>query len=145
MVKIREDHPLGASGDVDIDVWLAGLEAAHGFSAEQIMQLRAACLASHNAEQTRSESDKRWQETSCFRTGLEMADILGELNLDAETLVAAILYRAVREERLPLTEVVQNFGQEVASLIEGALRMASVSAIQSLGDEAVLGLSLIHI
>ena len=63
------------------------------------MQLRAACLASHNAEQTRSESDKRWQETSCFRTGLEMADILGELNLDAETLVAAILYRAVREER----------------------------------------------
>ena len=139
MVKIREDHPLGASGDVDIDVWLAGLEAAHGFSAEQIMQLRAACLASHNAEQTRSESDKRWQETSCFRTGLEMADILGELNLDAETLVAAILYRAVREERLPLTEVVQNFGQEVASLIEGALRMASVSAIQSLGDEAVLG------
>jgi GTP pyrophosphokinase len=139
MVKIREDHPLGASGDVDIDVWLAGLEAAHGFSAEQIMQLRAACLASHHAEQTRSESDKRWQETSCFRTGLEMADILGELNLDAETLVAAILYRAVREERLPLTEVVQNFGQEVASLIEGALRMASVSAIQSLGDEAVLG------
>ncbi|HNN87814.1 MAG TPA: HD domain-containing protein, partial [Pseudomonadales bacterium] len=139
MVKIRENHPLEASGDVDIDVWLTGLETAHGFSSAQIAQLRAACLASRNAEQTRSESDKRWQETSCFRTGLEMADILGELNLDAETLVAAILYRAVREERIPLTDIAQTFGAEVATLIEGVLRMASVSAIQSLGDENVLG------
>lgn len=139
MVKIREDHPLEENGDVDIDVWLSGLEAAHEFSSEQIAQLRAACITSRQAEQTRSESDKRWQETSCFRTGLEMADILGELNLDAETLVAAILYRSVREERIPLADIAQTFGQEVAGLIEGVLRMASVSAMQSLADETVLG------
>lgn len=97
MVKIRDDHPIAAGGDVDIDAWLAGIEAAHHFSGEQIAQLRAACLTSRRAELARSESDKRWQDTSCFRTGLEMADILSELSLDAETLVAAILYRAVRE------------------------------------------------
>ncbi len=139
MVKIRENHPLEAGGEVDIESWLAGLETTHGFTSEQIAQLRAACFASRNAEQTRSESDKRWQETSCFRTGLEMADILAELSLDAETLVAAILYRAVREERIPLADIAQTFGQEVASLIEGVLRMASVSTMQSLGDEGVLG------
>ncbi len=139
MVKIREDHPLEEGGDVDVAAWLAGIEVIHGFTAEEIAQLRAACIVSRSAELARSESDKRWQDTSCFRTGLEMADILSELSLDAETLVAAILYRAVREERIPLVKIEQDFGAGVAGLIEGVLRMASVSAMQSLEDESVLG------
>lgn len=139
MVKIRKHHPLESQDNVDVEVWLANLRQQRDFSDAQIEQLRAACAASFQAELTRSESDKRWQETSCFHTGLEMATILSELDLDVETLVAAILYRAVREERLPLAQVVQAFGSGVATLIEGVLRMASVSALQSLSEEKVLG------
>ena len=109
------------------------------FSVEQLDQLRAACNASYNAEQARTESEKRWTDTSCFHTGLEMAAILNELDQDAETLIAAILYRAVREERLSLEQVATEFSQGVANLIEGVLRMASVSALQSLSEERVLG------
>lgn len=139
MVKIRELHPLEENGKVDIEAWLETIRQKHAFPVEQIDQLRAACNASYSAEQARTESDKRWADTSCFHTGLEMADILNELDQDAETLIAAILYRTVREERLSLEAVTTEFGQSVANLIEGVLRMASVSALQSLSEERVLG------
>ena len=139
MVKIRELHPLEENGKVDIEAWLATVQEKQPFSTEQIDQLRAACHLSYGAEQARTESDKRWADASCFHTGLEMASILNELDQDAETLIAAILYRAVREERLSLEMVATEFGQGVANLIEGVLRMASVSALQSLSEERVLG------
>ena len=51
--------------------------------------------------------DRIWAEGhSCFRIGLEMAQILAELNMDQATLVAAILYRVVREERVSI-EVIE--------------------------------------
>lgn len=139
MVKIRENHPLEENGKVDIEAWLASIQEKQPFTLEQIEHLRAACNLSYSAEQARTESDKRWIDTSCFHTGLEMAAILSELDQDAETLIAAILYRAVREERLSLEQVEVEFGQSVAKLIEGVLRMASVSALQSLSEERVLG------
>ena len=105
MVKIRELHPLEENGKVDIEAWLATVQEKQPFSTEQIDQLRAACHLSYGAEQARTESDKRWADASCFHTGLEMASILNELDQDAETLIAAILYRAVREERLSLERI----------------------------------------
>ncbi|HQQ63771.1 MAG TPA: bifunctional (p)ppGpp synthetase/guanosine-3',5'-bis(diphosphate) 3'-pyrophosphohydrolase [Pseudomonadales bacterium] len=143
MVKIREHHPVAQDGQIDIEGWLASIRehASHQqeFSPAQIEQLRAACQLSYSAEQSSTASEKRWMDTSSFHTGLEMATILNELDQDTETLVAAVLYRAVREERLPLAEVEAQFGASVAHLIEGVLRMASVSAIQSISEEKVLG------
>jgi GTP pyrophosphokinase len=139
MVKIREHHPLEERGGIDIEAWLTAVQVKNSFAQEQIGLLRSACQLSFDAEQARTESDKRWADTSCFHTGLEMATILNDLDQDVETLVAAILYRAVREERLPLSQVEERFGQGVAKLIEGVLRMASISTLQSLSEERVLG------
>ncbi len=139
MVKIREHHPLEHDGQIDIEEWLASIQGQQAILPEQLERLRSACALSYQAGQSRSESDKRWAETNSFHTGLEMATILHELDQDAETLVAAVLYRAVREERLTLGDVAAQFGDGVSHLIEGVLRMASVSALQSLGEEKVLG------
>lgn len=139
MVKIREQHPLEQDGKIDIEAWLVSIHNKQAFSVEDMAKLRAGCEFSYQAELARSESDKRWTNTSGFHTGLEMATILNELDQDVDTLVAAVLYRAVREERLPLDEVRDAFGQGIANLIEGVLRMASVSALQSLSEERVLG------
>lgn len=139
MVKIREQHPLEQDGKIDIEAWLVSIHSKQAFSAEDIAKLRAGCELSYQAELSRSESDKRWTNTSGFHTGLEMATILNELDQDVDTLVAAVLYRAVREERLPLDTVRDAFGAGISNLIEGVLRMASVSALQSLSEERVLG------
>src|SRR5690606_11622705 len=84
-------------------------------------------------------SNRTYWSIDSVQMGLEMAQILLDLRLDTESLVAAILYRAVREGRLALQKVERDFGAEVAKLIEGVLRMAAISAIQSSGDEVVLG------
>ena len=53
-----------------------------------------------------------------------MAEILADFHLDQDGLVSAILYRAVREERLSIASVRKEFGEGVATLIGKVLQMA---------------------
>ncbi|HBO14218.1 MAG TPA: GTP diphosphokinase, partial [Halieaceae bacterium] len=78
-------------------------------------------------------------ESDCLLAGLETAQILAELQVSADCLIAGLLYRAVREERLPLDRVEERFGSATAQLLEGVLRMAAVSDLRKTGDERVLG------
>ena len=50
-----------------------------------------------------------------------MAEILADLHVDQDGLVAAILYRAVREGKLSNAIVADQFGPPIAKLIEGVL------------------------
>lgn len=137
MVRVREEHPENADGSVNIDQWLARLP---GELDTDKGKLQLACDTSYHAElNSGSISDKAWDETdSSFRIGLEMAEILADLHLDHETLVAAILYRAVREDKLPLSAVEEQFGSEIARMVEGVLRMAAMGRVLS-SDSPVLG------
>ena len=137
MVKVREDHPRNADGSVNIDLWLSRLGLAGDVD---FARLKSACELSYQVEQRcQALSQNAWDpNTSSFLTGLEMAEILAELQLDQETLVAAILYRAVREEKLPLAQVQAEYGEHIATLIDGVLRMAAMSRVRS-GDNPVLG------
>src|SRR5690606_9284239 len=68
-----------------------------------------------------------------------MAEILADLHLDEEGLVAAILYRAVREGTLALESVERDFGRGVSKLIDGVLRMAAISRVSASERGPVLG------
>ena len=128
MVKVREDHPIAEDGSVDIHVWVERMLDVTGLAATAREPLRRACLLSLDAEQKVKPSDNQWADgASSFRTGLEMAEILGDLQMDVDSLVAAILYRAVRENQLPLLRVQDKFGETVAKLIKGVIRMAAIS------------------
>jgi GTP pyrophosphokinase len=56
-----------------------------------------------------------------------MVEILAGFRADQDSLVAAALYRAVREDQLALSKVADMFGRKVASLVEGVIRMGEVS------------------
>ncbi|WP_339339291.1 GTP diphosphokinase [uncultured Oceanicoccus sp.] len=137
MVTVRKQQPEKADGSVDIEQWLARLPVDAGFDTQL---LKTACETSYAAEQKAfAISDKAWDErTSSFRIGLEMAEILADLHLDQPTLIAAILYRAVREEKLSLAAIEAQFGQDVLRMIKGVMRMAAMSRVIS-GDNPVLG------
>ncbi|WP_432696480.1 GTP diphosphokinase [Marinobacterium sp. YM272] len=131
MVKVREDHPVRDDGSVDLDLWLERLQEQVPLTdPEQV--LRAAELAYRSHEDVPREEDS-WDETTAgsFLTGLEMAQILAELNQDQVTLVAAILYRSVREAKLSLNAVREQFGGEVADLINGVLQMAAIGSLKN--------------
>ncbi|UYM16525.1 GTP diphosphokinase [Endozoicomonas euniceicola] len=141
MVKVREDHPTRYDGSVDLDAWLQRLADAHGIN--NIARLREACEMSRTAEeQARLQADTVWPTgPGCYRTGLEMIEILSELKVDPDCLVAAALYRTVRERKLALKVVEESFGATVASLIKSVQGMAAISTLLNPARTQVLNQS----
>ena len=138
MVKVREQQPLDVDGSVDIELWLCKLNERN--PELNLSRIREVCDLSQQAEAKAIATNTVWAPGhSSFMTGLEMADILTELHMDEDGIVAAIIYRAVRENQVTLNHVRKQFGKEVASLTEGVLRMAAISNIRLGEKRPILG------
>lgn len=127
MVKVREDYPARDDGSVDLDAWLARVAAK--VEVYDVSELRKACEFAERIDEEAPQVDVWSSRTSSFLTGLAMADILAELKLDQESLVAAVLYRTVREGKVALAVIENEFGYDIAHLIDGVQRMAVISQI----------------
>ena len=138
MVQVRAHQPINTDGSINLEAWLD-----HAVSVDPALDreaLKAACEFARESEQQNNSAKNGWADgTSSFRTGLEIAEILADLKLDQDSLIAAVLYRGVREGHIPLTTVSQRFGSVVAKLIDGVLRMAAISASLSPRQSMVLG------
>ncbi|ROL72157.1 GTP diphosphokinase [Pseudomonas chlororaphis] len=138
MVQVRAHQPINTDGSINLEAWLD-----HAVSVDIALDreaLKEACEFAREAEQQHNAAKNLWAEgTSSFRTGLEIAEILADLKLDQDSLLAAVLYRGVREGQIQLPAVSQRFGPVVAKLIDGVLRMAAISASLSPRQSLVLG------
>jgi GTP pyrophosphokinase len=142
MVQVRAHHPLQDNGEINIEQWVENLMTSFSTHVISPDVLISACrLAKTSEANLNHESDQLWAATvSSFHTGLEMATILVELHLlDQDSLVAAILYRAVREGRLSLLTVKDEYGDKVSSLIENVLQMAVISTLRTDSEDDVFG------
>ena len=136
MVKVRDDQPLKHDGKINVDAWLDKICTEADILDPD--KLRHALVVAKIIAEDAVHNSTYWTIDSA-QMGLEMAQILAELQLDEPSILAAILYRGVREGRLSINQVRKDFDDEVASLIEGVLRMAAISALQNGSDELVLG------
>lgn len=137
MVTARKPYLHKPGEQLDAGRWLD--ELARNVRIRDRDELQRALQWSQKAAQQGHEASNRWSGLiDSYDTGLEMAEILAELHLDQEAIVAAILYRAVREESLPLLDVRNEFGDNVANLVQGVLRMAAISSI-AVSTDSVLG------
>ncbi len=128
MVKVREDYPTTDDGQVDLPAWMARI--ADRVELHDPAELLAACTLAETVDREQVSRHNVWSSrTSAYLTGLAMADILADLNLDQEALMAAVLYRCVREGKVALPRVEQLFGPDIARLIDGVLRMAAISRL----------------
>ncbi len=136
MVKVREELPRrpddlnhtmvlepGSESEIDLDVWLERLCVQ--LDAPELTLLRRACVLV-SARAFDAAYDRR---SSAYLTGIAMADILAHLRVDEETLVAALLFRSVREKLVSLDEVGAFFGADVQSLVNGTLAMGRLSEL----------------
>ena len=138
MVKVREDYFEDAASEAAIDHWLEKIGQIADFG--DTAKVRQACIASLQIEAKSVKEDRIWAKGhNSFKIGLEMAQILVELELDQNAIIAAILYRAVREGKVGLDQVKQDFGSETAKLIEGVSQMAAISATHRPFKGSVLG------
>lgn len=128
MVKVREDYPITHDGNVDLDAWIARLQTK--VELHDPAELKRACEFAEKIDRENTAQAHIWStRTSSFLTGLAMADILADLRLDQESLIAAVLYRAIREGKTTLQTVEKIFGHDIALLIDGVIRMAAISQV----------------
>lgn len=138
MVQVRAHQPINDDGSINLEAWLGHVVKVD--PALDAVALKEACEFAREAEQQANAAQNLWSEgASSFRAGLEIAEILADLKLDQDSLVAAVIYRCVREGKVPLALVHQRFGPVVAKLVEGVLRMAAISASMNPRDSLVLG------
>ena len=138
MVQVRAHQPVNDDGSINLVAWLDHVTRVDPALDRQALQ--EACEFARDAEQQANTSEHHWSEgASTFRAGLDIAEILADLKLDQDSLVAAVIYRGVREGKITLAAVQQRFGAVVAKLIEGVLRMAAISASINPRESVVVG------
>lgn len=138
MVQVRKQSYVNDAGDADLNRWIAQLSIS--LEEGDVARITEAYGLVQNAGKKQSNALTDWaQESDCLLAGLDIAHLLADLHVGCDCLVAGILYRAVREDRLNIDTVEQHFGSEVVGLINGVLRMAAISNLKSQGATPVLG------
>ena len=105
MVKVRDDHPVKEDGTVDIPLWISMIEGQVNLANPKMLE--RACELAQEVYLANKGADDDWSAygNGCFLIGLEMAQILSELQQDEDSLIAAVLYRCVREKKLSVAQV----------------------------------------
>ena len=119
----------------DLPAWVATLPA----EVEKPGLLQAGQLVLERSAVTGLVGDDWARDIDPYRAGFEIAHTLAQLYMDAESLVAGMLYRSVCEQRLYLDDVEQQFGAGVAGLVEGVLRISALSELKNDREAPVLG------
>lgn len=137
MVQVRALSPLHGSGEIDLSEWVDQLLSTAVLARSHKEEILRACEVAQRV----ADADKGHHPAlrQSFHTGLEMAEILADFHLDQDGLVSAILYRAVREERLSIASVRKEFGEGVATLIGKVLQMAVISMRRNDSGSDVFG------
>jgi len=116
MVRVRQSHSSGYHGGETIE-WLCSL----GLSEKKISALLA-CAAWLKQQQLDDEVVQ-------VRTGWEMVEILAELKMDQDSLLASLLFPAFEAGLLELSAIVENFSQPVSALLTSVQQMEAIRTI----------------
>ncbi|WP_423185635.1 GTP diphosphokinase [Alishewanella sp. d11] len=116
MVRVRQSHSSGYHGGETVE-WLCSL----GLSDKKISALleSAAWLKQQQLD----------DEVLQVRTGWEMVEILAELKMDHDSLIAALLFPAFEAGLLDTSVIVTHFSQPVCALLTSVQQMEAIRTI----------------
>ncbi len=129
MVSMTNKHPISANGG-GLDSWLA--EMGKRFSGEEFAAIRRAAelAASLYADRTVLTG------ASLFEHALGTASILATQNMDAESIVAAVLQASLDDAPEMAEKITAEFGPGVVKLVDGVARMG---LMREIGETAASG------
>lgn len=125
MVKINDSIPMQSDGSIDVTLWLEKIAEKSSF--QNLNLLRSACDLGHLAGLDYAIETGE----SCFQHGLAMATVLVDLDVDQETLAAAILYSSAHDAELSIDDITEQMTPEIAHLVSGVEKMSTLSQIGS--------------
>ncbi len=123
MKKNKTALVITAEDAIPLETWLNNL-ADHYPVGENSLIARAATLAQLTGADAAAPNGE-----SCLRQGLNMADVLIELQADQETIATALIYDCVRYADLSREDVSEQLGQEIAHLVSGVKKMDAVETL----------------
>lgn len=125
MVKLKDSPYLLTDGSINIDSWLNAVAAKR--SAADTQLIRHACVLSQLAGADKPTTNN----VSCLQQGLAMAEMLLDLNLDSETIAAALVYSSVHYAELTIEDVQEHLGKNIAKLVRGVAQMEAMRSLHS--------------
>lgn len=112
--------PASSSPDDGVPEYLRQLERAASYlPAEQLPLLRRAWEVGAAAH----EGQTRKSGEPYITHPVAVAQVLAELGLDVETLIAAILHDTIEDTPLTHAEIAEDFGESVAELVDGVTKL----------------------
>ena len=129
MVAVKDQYSEIISKDaLKYENWLESI--ADGRSQSEVEFIRRACEVAQSAHQ----GQLRASGEPYFQHSLAVANILAELNLDAETVSAAMLHDVVEDTDITLEDIRHQFGDAVAQLVDGVTKMDIISTLRGSDD-----------
>lgn len=126
MVRVKDTIPLLPDGSIDVGMWLLQL-SSKGY-LENLELIRNACTLSQLAGLEHATETGQ----TCLQQGLAMADLLADLEVDQETLAAAIIFENVHYAGLAIDDVEEQLGRNIAKLVKGIEKMSAMNNFQVL-------------
>ena len=126
MVKVKETTIYLPDGSIDLEVWLQQVGSKGYFKDLDLIRSAVALsqLAGHGHATEIGES--------CLQQGLAMADVLADLEVDQETLAAAIIFESVHYAELSVEDIEEQLGKPIAKLVKGVARMSAMTNLQAI-------------
>lgn len=126
MVRVKDTTPLLPNGSIDLALWLHQL-GSKGY-IDNLELIRNACTLSQLTGQDQATETGQ----SCLQQGLSMADLLADLEVDPETIAAAIIFENVHYAGLSIDDVEEQLGSNIAKLVKGIEKMSAINSFQAL-------------
>lgn len=121
MVAVRGSHLLNPK-DFVIETWCASLEV----SPEVQENLVNAWYYSQKYIPQRHDA------SSCsLHAGVEMVEILHSLNMDADSLLTAMLYPTIHHKLVELSQINEDFGANIYKLAKGVMEMDNIRQLNA--------------
>src|SRR5947208_2316269 len=115
-LRPRETHPEGG-----IDALLRAVKTYNPKAdGKEIQRAFAFAEASHQGQKRASGED-------FIEHPLGVAQILADLGMDTTTLVASLLHDVVEDTDLTLEQIEQEFGPEVAQIVDGLTKLDRIT------------------
>lgn len=128
MVTVKQTFPLLPDGNINLSAWLKHFE--------RYDQLPDLTLIKRAAEFTRTLSLglTTFYGQPFVEQGLEMADILLDMHLDADSAAAAMVVGIARQTHLDPEILKKNLGIAVTELVQNVLQMDMLDTLQARGQ-----------
>ncbi len=88
-------------------------------------------IKAYNVSKKAHSKQKRSSGDPYFSHPLEVAQILIDLKLDISSIITAILHDTVEDTHITLDDVRRDFGDEIATLVDGVTKLTQIESLPS--------------